>query len=274
MRSWLASYPRLLGAPSMGRDGLDQTREEHLGRRGAVWPLDRGQGWGAPAPSSGRHRSPGELLTGIRPNDRMSLFIAPRWGRGTPEQSRPRRSFRQPQFLLRDGVLFQCRAIGGVDRGLGRQDAGGRAACDPPRADELGNNGIATAYFVALPAIRAARAAAVAAGQRKSGDHVTSATMIRRREQPSWSPKRQAAETIRPNVVLAFGRPRLAAERVTAAFVEESAVRRNSEVLAQYPSPSAPPYLANRHDEFRGCRRLRRQSSGVIINLSHDLVNH
>src|SRR2546429_669169 len=82
-----------------------------------------------------------------------------------------------------------------------------RPACDPRRADELGNTGIAPAYFVALPAIRGCRAAAVAAGQGKSGDHVTSATMIRRREQPSWSPKRQAAETIRPNVVLAFGRP-------------------------------------------------------------------
>jgi len=75
-------------------------------------------------------------------------------------------------------VLLQGGAIGGIDRTLGGQNAGGRAAGDAPRADKFGNDSIATARSAAPPLIRASHPAAIATGRRKSGDHVTSATMI------------------------------------------------------------------------------------------------
>jgi hypothetical protein len=86
-------------------------------------------------------------------------------------------------------VLFQKSAIGCIDRALGGEEAGGRAAGDSPRADKFVNNGIATADSATPPLIRAFHAAAVATGQRKSGDHVTSATMMMRRERPSLPSK-------------------------------------------------------------------------------------
>jgi len=103
----------------------------------------------------------------------------------------------QAQFLLGHSVLFQGSAIGGIDQALGGQKAGGRAAGDSPRADKFGNNGIATGDSAPL-LIRASHAAAIALGQRKSRDHVTSATMIVTRERPSLPPKSRATATARP----------------------------------------------------------------------------
>ena len=108
------------------------------------------------------------------------LFIPRGRWRGIPKQSRSRRGFRQAQFLLCHSVLFQRSAIGGINRALGGEKAGGRAAGDPLRADKFGDNGIAAAGPASPPLIRVSHAGATATGQRKSGDHVTSATMIMR----------------------------------------------------------------------------------------------
>src|SRR5262249_34183930 len=125
-----------------------------------------------------RHLSPPERLAGICTNDRVSpllavserLFIPLRWDRGIPKQSRSRRGFRQAQFLLCEGMLFQGGAIGGIDRTLGGQKAGGRAAGDPPCADILGNHSIATAHSAPPPLTRASQPLAIAPDRRESGD--------------------------------------------------------------------------------------------------------
>ena len=116
-------------------------------------------------------------------SDRLFIPRGREWG--ISKQSRSRRSFRQAQFLLCHSVLFQGSAIGGIDRALGGEKAGGRAAGDPLRADKFGNNGIAAAGSAAPPLIRVSQAGATATGQRKSGDHVTSATMIMKAGRPS-----------------------------------------------------------------------------------------
>src|SRR5262249_13039034 len=128
-----------------------------------------------------RHIPPAERIAGICANDRVSpllavserLFVPLRWGWSTPKQSRSCSGFRQAQFLLRDSVLLQGGAIGGIDRTLGGQKAGGRAASDPPCADKFGNHSIATAHSAAPPLIRASHPLAIAPGCRKSGDHVS-----------------------------------------------------------------------------------------------------
>ena len=126
------------------------------------------------------------------------LFIPRGRERGIPKQSRSRRGLRQAQFLLCHSVLFQGSAIGGIDRALSGEKAGGRAAGDPLRADKFGNNGIAAAGSAAPPLIWVSQAGATATGQRKSGDHVTSATMIMKAGRPSLPRRPRIAATARP----------------------------------------------------------------------------
>ena len=173
------------------------------------------------------------------------LFIPRGRGWGIPQQSRSRRSFRQAQFLLCHSVLFQGSAIGGIDRALGGEKAGGRAAGDPLRADKFGNNGIAAAGSAAPPLIWVSQAGATATGQRKSGDHVTSATMIMKAGRPSLPHRPRIAARARPLIPPRHvgRRPRMATARTEVASAAESAVRRNAEFLTQCPGPSAPPIL-------------------------------
>ena len=173
------------------------------------------------------------------------LFIPRGRERGIPKQSRSRRGFRQAQFLLCQSVLFQGSAIGGIDRALGGEKAGGRAAGDPLRADKFGNNGIAAAGSAAPPLIRVSHAGAAATGQRKSGDHVTSPTMIMREGRSSMPRRPRIAATARPLIPPRHvgRRPRMATARTAVASAAESAVRRNAKFLTQCPGPSAPPIL-------------------------------
>ena len=69
-------------------------------------------------------------------------------------------------------------------------------------------------------------------------------------------------------------RPPMAIVRVAAASLADSAVWRNPDVLTRCPGPSAPPDLANRYVNFAAAEDHDCQSSDVIINLGHDLVNH
>lgn len=173
------------------------------------------------------------------------LFIPRGRERGIPKQSRSRRGLRQAQFLLCHSVLFQGSAIGGIDRALSGEKAGGRAAGDPLRADKFGNNGIAAAGSAAPPLIWVSQAGATATGQRKSGDHVTSATMIMKAGRPSLPRRPRIAATARPLIPpgMSGRRPRMATARTAVASAAESADRRNAEFLTQCPGPSAPPIL-------------------------------